>query len=99
MPQETTKARLIKLDSLFEELYRLNTSKGDRCTICEARAMVGLIPRDDDLREDLFNRFMDLWNDVIRHVKELPLFPITHIADIFEFRFHPLEEILDYVHL
>ena len=46
--------------------------------------MVGLIPRDDDSREDLFNRFMDLWNDVIRHVKESPLFPITHIADIFE---------------
>jgi len=84
VPQETTKARLVKLDGLLEESCRRHTSNGDRCTICEARAMVGFIPRDGDAPQHLIDRFIGLWEDVVRQVKKTPLFPVAHIADIFE---------------
>lgn len=84
LPEETTRARLLALEDLLDDAYKLHTSSGDHCTICEARAMMGLIPRDDASRQQTLDRFFHLWEEVIRRVKKTPLFPVTHIADILD---------------
>ena len=60
-------------------------SLSERCLLLEAQAMTALIPRNTDLGpNDALGRFFDRWQSVIDAVREMPLFPINHIADIFE---------------
>jgi hypothetical protein len=62
-----------------------NTSRGDRCLLLEAQALTAFLPRETDLDpDDGPNRFFDRWQAVIDVVRETPLFPINHVADIFE---------------
>lgn len=59
--------------------------QGDRCTLLEARAMLGSIPhRREETKAGVRARIIQLWQDVISEVKNTPIFPVVYIADIFE---------------
>ena len=60
-------------------------SASERCLLLEAQAMTALIPRETDTGpNDTLGRLFDRWESFIEAVREMPLFPINHIADIFE---------------
>jgi hypothetical protein len=76
-------SRELKQSSASPE--KLAEWRGDRCLLLEAQALTAFLPRETDLSpKDGLNRFFDGWQATVDIVRETPLFPITHIADIFE---------------
>lgn len=72
-------------DDVLAGALAATTSRGDRCMLLEAQALTAFLPCETDLGpNDGPSRFFDRWQDVIDVVRETPLFPINHIADIFE---------------
>jgi hypothetical protein len=82
---EQVKEWVKRNDKVLESALVNTTSRGDRCLLLEARAMTAFIPRETDSSPgDWENRFFDRWQAFVDLVRETPLFPITHVADIFE---------------
>ena len=82
---EQLKEWLRRNDALLAEALAATASCGDRCLLLEAQALTAFLPRDTDLGpNDGPNRFFDHWQAVVDVVRETPLFPINHVADIFE---------------
>jgi hypothetical protein len=72
-------------DDVLADALAATTSRGDRCLLLEAQALTAFLPRETDLGPNCGpNRFFDCWQAVIDVVRETPLFPINHVADIFE---------------
>jgi hypothetical protein len=60
-------------------------SASERCLLLEASAMTAFIPREADTTpDDPLNRLFDRWDSLINLVRKTPLYPVNHIADIFE---------------
>jgi hypothetical protein len=66
--------------------------------------MLGYLPVEHDKMDVVRERVIGLWEDVVSEVKTTPLFPVIHIADIFEIltpfigmhpRFRPLADQVD----
>jgi len=72
-------------DDVLANALAVTTSRGDRCLLLEAQALTAILPRETDLDpHDGLNRFFGRWQAVVDVVRETPLFPINHVADIFE---------------
>ena len=72
-------------DDMLADALAVTTSRGDRCLLLEAQALTALLPRDtDSCPNDVPNRFFERWQAAVDVVRETPLFPVNHIADIFE---------------
>jgi hypothetical protein len=72
-------------DEVIANALVATTSRGDRCLLLEAQALTAVLPRETDAGlNDGPNRFFERWQAVVDVVRETPLFPINHIADIFE---------------
>lgn len=72
-------------DDVLVDALAVTTSRGDCCLLLEAQALTAFLPRDtDSAPNDSLDRFLDRWQAVVDVVRETPLFPINHIADIFE---------------
>ena len=66
-------------------VHPITVSRADRCLLLEAWALTAFLPRETDSGvNDSLNRFFERWQAVVDVVRETPLFPIDHIADIFE---------------
>jgi hypothetical protein len=79
-------AEWLKLnDDTIADALVATRSSGDRCLLLEAQALTALLPRETDTgTHAALNRFFDRWQEVVDTVQEVALFPIIHIADIFE---------------
>lgn len=59
--------------------------RGDRCMLLEARALLGSAPVDvEQGSKDHQSRFFKNWQEVVLEVKDNPLYPVSHIADVLE---------------
>lgn len=72
-------------DDMLAEALANTTARGERCLLLEAQALTAFLPRATDSDSNAGpNRFFERWQAVVDVVREIPLFPINHIADIFE---------------
>jgi hypothetical protein len=82
---EQAAAWVMHNDVAIERALNSPVSASQRCLLLEASAMTAFIPRESDtVPSDPLNRLFDRWGSLINAVQETPLFPINHIADIFE---------------
>jgi hypothetical protein len=80
-------AWLEKIDGILASALAgsLSIPSADRCLLLEAQAILAFLPRETDSSPaEGPTRFFDRWEAVLQVVNDTPLFPVTHIANIFE---------------
>jgi hypothetical protein len=86
---DTVRLYIDKIVGLIEASLAETNRRGDRCTLLEARAMLAAFPRQGQTPDAVLQQVVDAWRDVVKAVRDVPSFPIAHIADLVEI-FAPL---------
>jgi hypothetical protein len=74
-----------KVRNSIELALKDNPTKGERCSLLEALAVMAVVGASDDLDGDAFaDRLLDPWHVVIGEIAETPLYPVFEIAEVLQ---------------